>query len=174
MRTFIIVLVAGVLTFAAPASAEENPLKWRYTKPADVISTGLVFGQIGLEAWSNFRAPDRRHALGCMALRNGLAIGATELTKALVHRTRPDASDRKSFFSEHTALASLNSGWRFQVSVPIAISTGYLRSAANKHFASDVIVGAGVGALVRFACNDGRPATAADALSARARGGSSK
>lgn len=119
---------------------------------ADWVSTALVGVNVGGETIQAFRAEDRKHALGCLALRNGIAIGASELAKLIVHRTRPDASNRHSFWSEHTALASVNSGWSVSVSLPIAGSAGYLRTAANKHFLSDVTVGFGVGLLSREVC----------------------
>ena len=85
-----------------------------------------------------------------MGLRTGIAVAVAELTKRVIHRTRPDGSDRKSFFSEHTAVAAVTSGWRYGMA--FTIGTGYLRPAADKHFLTDVGFGAGVGALTRRAC----------------------
>lgn len=122
-------------------------------KVADYTSTVLVGVNIGAEVISAWRQEDKKHALGCVALRNGIAIGATELTKILVHRTRPDGSDNKSFYSEHTTLAVLNSGWKFQFSIPIAIGAGTGRVVAKKHYVTDVLTGAGAGFLASRVCS---------------------
>jgi membrane-associated phospholipid phosphatase len=152
MRTARFVLVA--LLIAAPVSAESNPLRWASNrKAADWLSTGLVAGNIVGETLASLHAPDRKHALGCQALRTGIALGAAEGTKLLVHRTRPDGSDRKSFFSEHTALATVSTGWRFGVSIPIAMGAGYGRGAADKHYLTDIATGALVGLLARTVCH---------------------
>lgn len=135
------------------AQAETQPAMWAsHRNVADSISTALVAANVGAEVVHAWRQPNRKHALGCTALRNGLVVGATETVKVLVHRTRPDGSDRKSFYSEHTALAVLNIGWKFQIGIPIAIGAGYGRAAAGKHYATDILVGAGAGLLASKVC----------------------
>lgn len=142
-----------LLTAVVPACAEENPLKWtKGLKVAARLSDVAVWANIGAETIASLRAERRGRALGCQALQTGLVLGVTELTKALAHRTRPDGSDRKSFYSGHTALAFVNTGWRYQVSVPIALGVGYLRPAANRHYITDVLVGAGAGVLASRVC----------------------
>jgi membrane-associated phospholipid phosphatase len=132
---------------AAPAVAQDAPGAWTadHRHAADVLSTSTVFAQIGLDTLASFRAPDRRCALEHQAIRLGVAIAVSELTKHLVSRRRPDGSDTHSFFSEHTALAGASSGWNFSISIPLTVSTGYLRVAANKHYPSDVAVGGAIG-----------------------------
>ena len=107
----------------------------------------------------------------------------TQLVKNLVHRTRPDGSDDKSFFSGHssttfaaasylqretddalrtwtaldgqpflrgalrTASASVLYGWAGYV--------GYSRMRDNKHYLTDVLVGALIGTLIGNAVYDG-------------------
>lgn len=142
-----------VLLLPVPSQAEENPLLWKsHAKLAARLSDVAVWTNIGAETIASLRSERRGRALGCQAIRTGLVIGVSELTKALVHRTRPDGSDRKSFYSEHTALAFTNTGWRYQISVPIALGVGYLRPSANKHYVTDVLVGAGVGVLASRVC----------------------
>ena len=150
----ILTAVLAGLLLAAPAAAQGNgPLAWAaHRDAADHVSTWLVAGQLGADTLRAFRADDRRHQVGCLGLRVGLTIGAAETVKRLVHRTRPDGADRQSFYSEHTALAVVSAGWRVQVSVPIAVGAGYLRIAADKHFPSDVAVGAVAGLLARRVC----------------------
>ncbi len=102
----------------------------------------------------------------------------TNLTKELVHRTRPfvynpDAplsakmqkDARRSFFSGHTSTSAAlsfatakvwtdyhpDSGWKPLVWIAAAAvpaTTGYLRMRGGKHFLSDVVVGMVVGAAV--------------------------
>jgi membrane-associated phospholipid phosphatase len=130
-------LLVGTLVWA-PASRHA----------ADVASTVTVSTQIGLDTLASLRAPDRRCALLHQGLRLGLVVGLSELVKHVVHRTRPDGSDRQSFWSEHTALAAGSRGWSVGWSVPLTLGTGYLRVAANKHYISDVVAGALVGDVV--------------------------
>lgn len=142
-----------LIALSAPAHAETQPLAWTtHRSLADAISTALVAADIGGEVVTAWRAPDRRHALTCAAIRNGLAVGAAELVKHVVHRERPDGSDDKSFYSEHTSLAMANAGWRVSISIPIAIGAGYWRAAADKHYLTDIAVGAGTGWLASKVC----------------------
>lgn len=143
------------LTGNVPLTLEPNWLAWSTAErhKADVASTALVFANIGLESWHTFRSADRGRAFGCQAFRMGVTITAAEVVKRTVHRTRPDGSDQMSFYSEHTALAMVNSGWRWQIGIPVALGAGYFRSAANRHFPSDVAVGALAGFFARKVCS---------------------
>ncbi len=101
---------------------------------------------------------------------------ATELIKNTVRRARPDASDTKSFFSGHTSSAFVTSAFlyretadaleawdalrdmpelrtglkygSFAVFYGWAAYVGYSRIADNKHYLTDVLVGATVGTLI--------------------------
>jgi len=149
------VLLCALL--AAPARAEVQPLAWdAHRGAADAISTGLVAGQLAAEAITSWRAPDRGKAIRCLLLRVGLTVAAAETAKHTVSRVRPNGSDDRSFFSEHTALAAVASGWRLSIGVPIAAGVGYGRAAAGAHYGSDIGVGAAVGELLRRVCDDGR------------------
>jgi membrane-associated phospholipid phosphatase len=146
-----LVLLAATLLFltiATPADAEDQPAAWSQGRAvADWTSTGLVAAQIAADGWTS------RHEWPHFACRIGLTVGAAELVKHTVPRTRPDGSDRMSFYSEHTALAVVSSGWKFQIGIPIAIGSGYLRMGADRHFASDVAVGALAGVLAMKVCS---------------------
>ena len=102
-------LVLSVILFAHPVVAETQPLAWGKGRVvASHISDGLVGLNLGLDAWRAFRPdPDRVPRAWRFACRTGLTFGAAELTKRLVERERPDGSDRKSFYSMHTAATSL-------------------------------------------------------------------
>lgn len=133
---------------------EPNPVNWQnHNKLANTISNITLGSDITGQVIKSFKSSDRKRALECLAAKNGLTLGSTEIVKLLVHRTRPDGSDMKSFFSGHSAMAAVNSGWNFQVSIPLVFGTGYTRMAANRHFASDVLVGASVGFIFNRVCN---------------------
>ncbi|MDT8324331.1 MAG: phosphatase PAP2 family protein, partial [Bacteroidota bacterium] len=101
---------------------------------------------------------------------------ATELIKNTVSRQRPDDSDAKSFFSGHTSSAFVASAFLYRETAdalddwdalhdrPLlrtglkyasfgvlygwAAFVGYSRIADNKHYITDVLVGATVGTLI--------------------------
>jgi hypothetical protein len=101
---------------------------------------------------------------------------ATNITKGLVHKTRPDASDTKSFFSGHTSLTFAMSSFlqrevddalvswsalqqspdlmtamrigAFSVLYGWAGYVGYSRMRDNKHYLVDVLLGATIGTLL--------------------------
>ncbi|AUD05397.1 phosphatase PAP2 family protein [Spirosoma pollinicola] len=78
--------------------------------------------------------------------------------KQVTHELRPDLSDSYSFPSGHTALAFTGAGlldrefggvspWIPIGGYAMATSTGILRMTNDKHWISDVLVGAGIGLL---------------------------
>ena len=143
-----------VVVSSAPAAAEDQPAAWTHgRRVADWTSTALVGAQLGAAVWTAARGPNRGHALGCLALQVGATVGPAEATKHFVHRTRPNGYDDKSFYSEHTALLTVASGWNFQIGIPVAIGGGYLRAASNWHYWSDIGAGAGAGLLARKVCH---------------------
>ena len=150
---FVVVLLILITLLPLPAFAEDPILAWPTHRPvADWISTGLVSAQIGADTWHSFKAEHRGRAFLNQGCRMGVAIGTTELAKALIHRTRPDGSNRRSFWSGHTANAVAAAGWRYEVGIPIAASVGLLRGGAAKHYLSDVGIGALDGALATWIC----------------------
>lgn len=145
-------LLLLLFVLPTPAQAEPSPFKWpTHTNVPRRISDGLVAGQITLAAIDAWRAPDRGHALKCLAARNAIGFGVTEVLKRVVHRGRPDASDRLSFPSGHTMAATVNGreGWRYGLSVGV----GWGRMAAGRHYATDVLAGAGIGWLAHQVCS---------------------
>lgn len=140
-----------LLFLPAPARAE---LAWpaAHRDTANTISNWLVGANLAADTIANLRAEHPKQALGCQAFRLGVSIGAAEGLKHLVKEPRPDGSDHLSFPSEHTWIASVSSGWRFSVGIPIAVGAGYFRVAANKHSVADVVAGAFGGFLSRKVC----------------------
>jgi len=142
MRTILVLC----LLLASPVQAQTTE------KAADWISTGLVGVNIAADVVHDVR----HHCVKNLLIRNGLTIGAAELTKLFVHERRPDGSDQKSFYSEHSALAMANYGWSYKIGFSIAIGAGVGRIVAKKHHPADVLVGlaAGVTAGYLFPCGE--------------------
>jgi membrane-associated phospholipid phosphatase len=143
-----------VLLLAAPVSAEQR-LALPTTseqRVADLASWATVLTALTLDGLDT---PRSRGPLLKTGLRVGLAIGTTQIVKQLVHRHRPCApvcgidSPDSSFFSMHTTLAfSTLGGPRLAFAIPLAVGTGTGRVLANKHWLTDTLVGAGVGAAL--------------------------
>ncbi|MCK4990709.1 MAG: phosphatase PAP2 family protein [Bacteroidales bacterium] len=87
-----------------------------------------------------------------------LAGLSTGIIKGVTDIQRPDGSDFRSFPSSHTALAFVSatflheeykdqSIWYGIAGYSIATASGVLRMLNNKHWMSDVLVGAGLGIL---------------------------
>ena len=145
-KLFGLFLLVPSLAIAQPISIDPTSLAWKNTRDAQIISNVTVGISIGLDTWDSFHSSDRKRALIKQGERTLILFGTAELTKRITHRTRPDGSDDLSFFSEHTGFAAMNRRWEIQV--PMAVGTGYLRIAANKHYLTDVIVGGFVGSLI--------------------------
>ena len=75
--------------------------------------------------------------------------------KAIIDSPRPDGSDAKSFPSGHTGTAFAGAelvrreyGWGWgSAAYAVATATAVMRMYNNKHWFSDVLMGAGVGIL---------------------------
>lgn len=144
-----------LLLLAAPVSAQSVAVdRWtpalattQERRAADIASWATVLTAVALDTKASWDAPDRLKAFELEGVRIGLVYGSAYLVKTLTHRTRPCApvcgidSANSSMFSAHTAAAFSTGQWSF------AITTGGLRIAAGKHWLTDVLVGAGVGAL---------------------------
>lgn len=107
----------------------------------------------GVHGINNFR--DRTIIYGISSLLGGITVTAV---KHITKEVRPDGSDNLSFPSGHssTAFASAEflrqeykdvSVWYGVAGYAVAAATGYLRVQNNKHWAGDVVAGAGVGII---------------------------
>jgi len=87
-----------------------------------------------------------------------MAAATTNILKRNTGILRPDGSDYRSFPSSHTAIAFVSatflheeykdrSVWYGVAGYSIATVSGVLRMMNNKHWMSDVLVGAGIGIL---------------------------
>jgi len=93
-----------------------------------------------------------------LIISNVVSTGSSELLKATITKTRPDG-DPYSFPSGHSTIAFTNAAVlqnEFQETSTVyaysgyafAATTGVFRMLNNKHYVSDVLVGAGIGILV--------------------------
>lgn len=120
----------------------------RGQRVAEIASWGTVGTALALDVKASWDAPDRAHQLQLTAARAFINISWATIVKGLTNRERPDGSDRQSFYSQHTALAfSTLGGPRTSISLSLAVGTGAGRVAANKHWLTDVLAGAAVGAI---------------------------
>jgi len=87
-----------------------------------------------------------------------IMFASVGILKNTTHVVRPDGSDHHSFPSGHTAQAFLGavmiqreyghkSIWYPVAAYTVATSVGVLRVLNNRHYTSDVLVGAGIGML---------------------------
>jgi len=99
---------------------------------------------------------DIQHQTINIIIANLITYGIVESMKHSFKETRPDFSDNLSFPSGHTALSFTNASilyyeykdasiWYASSGFLFASATGILRIANNKHFASDVLTGTGIG-----------------------------
>lgn len=141
-------------TFAQPAidKALHHPFpSAEARKVADWASWGTVAAGIALE----IKADHSGRGLLMTGVRHGVVVGATSVLKGLTQRKRPCFPDCApdnnyySFPSGHTAhaYASMGGGTRWQVTLPLAVTTQGLRLEANKHWFTDTAGGALIGLL---------------------------
>lgn len=96
------------------------------------------------------------HQTADIVLANAIALAMVTATKHLVKEERPDQSNNLSFPSGHTAIAFTNAAllfyeyrasnfWYASSGFLFATATAVFRVANNRHYASDVLTGAGIG-----------------------------
>lgn len=131
-----------------------SALKWDDTELANTYSDILAWGLAAAPTVVVLRREneDRGEKLAAVLGSQAIIGGATELTKNWAGRMRPNGQSNKSFFSGHTSTAFAGASASCYLEKDYCISgytlaaaVGYLRIAADRHWASDVIVGALVG-----------------------------
>ena len=141
---------------ASPVAAQvgTEPGAWSpdHRKLADAIGTIGVGVQLGADTLHSWRSGDRKAAFGHQACRVAIGAGVPSLLKLVIHEDRPDGSDAKSFPSQHTSVAVAAAGWQWSAGVSLAALIGSSRVGANRHHWSDVLAGAGIGALAQWVC----------------------
>lgn len=123
----------------------------------------LQFGGIALSTGLKLAGVEGRSAWGRYLASAGLSYAAMALmvnvVKYSAHEMRPDGSTANSFPSGHTATAFVGatvlhkeygltrSPWYSVAGYAMATTTGVMRSLNNRHWISDILVGAGIGIL---------------------------
>lgn len=118
--------------------------------PAAVMLGMKAMGVESRSSWSRMLASDAFSAL--------IMSGVVNTLKRTTNVTRPDGSNNHSFPSGHTATAFMTatmlakeyghkSPWIGIGAYSVASATGLMRMANNKHWLSDVMMGAGIGIL---------------------------
>ncbi|MEZ7498988.1 phosphatase PAP2 family protein [Flavobacterium sp. Arc3] len=128
-----------------------------FRSQADNIFPLVPIGQIYLGKYLGFKPKtDFKNQTVNIVLANTATLVIVEITKSLAKRERPDKSNDLSFPSGHSAIAFTNATllyyeykdsnfWYASSGFLFAGATAAFRIANNKHFASDVIAGAGIG-----------------------------
>lgn len=110
-----------------------------------------AFGVEGRSNWPRFIVSNVFSAAMMATIVNGVKYSVKEM--------RPDGSTRNSFPSGHTATAFMaatilhkeygltRSSWYSVGAYAVATTTGVMRSLNNRHWISDILVGAGIGVI---------------------------
>ncbi|MDR6805036.1 membrane-associated phospholipid phosphatase [Dyadobacter sp. BE34] len=112
----------------------------------------------GLDAFGIKSKTDVLNRTVILVKGEAMALTTATILKSATHTLRPDGSSYNSFPSGHTtqafaAATFLNEEykdrypWMPYASYTVASSVGLLRVANNRHYISDVLVGAGIGYL---------------------------
>lgn len=124
----------------------------------DYLQFSPVFIAYGLDAFGVPSGTDIQNRTAILLKGEITVLGVTHFLKHTTGIQRPDGSGFSSFPSGHTAQAFATATflceeyrhrikWIPYASYGIAASVGALRMANNKHYISDVLVGAGIGIL---------------------------
>jgi membrane-associated phospholipid phosphatase len=135
--------------------SEHPDIRLPYDDYLQYVTAAAVYGLdfMGAEARHNIR--DRTFIMATAYLMEALSVRITKVTTQI---ERPDGSNKHSFPSGHTATAFVGahilfreyknvSPWTGVAAYGVATATGVMRVLNKKHWASDVIAGAGVGIL---------------------------
>ena len=117
------------------------------------LSAVLLSGSLGLKTKNDFKSRFIYSAISYSVM--GLSVN---ILKKTIKETRPDNSDNNSFPSGHTAFSFTGAEIFHQelkeihpilsyAGYPLAAGVGIYRMLNNKHYLSDVLVGAGLGML---------------------------
>lgn len=156
-------LVGAGLVAMATNGAERTVLADGGTKSHNRLDDVLQFSPLvatwGLKACGVEGRSDWKRLAVSNALSMGIMAGLSEGLKRTVNETRPNGSANNSFPSGHTATAFAaatimhkeygltRSPWYSVGAYSVAAATGILRAHNNRHWASDILVGAGIGII---------------------------
>ena len=141
---------------------QKQATKWNGSTSIDDVSIFLPGASAYLLDWcgvpSKHKFTDKTVITATTAI---ITLGTTFFLKEATNVIRPDGSNNKSFPSMHTAIAFAGaellrqeykdqSVWYGIAGYGVAAGSGFLRIYNNKHWSSDVLVGAGVGMLSTY------------------------
>ena len=162
-KNYVIFLL--IILFSGSAAANildggiADKLEWENKALAATLSDVTLIGTIGASFAHALTSKDKRKERVLIAAYSHAAnLALTELSKGFFERTRPNTTDKRSFWSGHTSTAFTSAGlvcfqdnarkkYYCGAALGLASLTGYLRMAARFHWFSDVVIGAGVGLL---------------------------
>lgn len=160
---------------ALDVSVRES-LVWSNTKLASRLSDVMLYGVVPTAAFLTPLGTNHNYGRAALTIGEAMVITGvvTQAAKFSFARARPyayygndysNADSRMSFFSGHTsysfamALSSAmlladsypgSSGLIYGIALTVAAIPGYLRIAADKHYFTDVLVGAIVGSALAY------------------------
>ncbi|WAC13423.1 phosphatase PAP2 family protein [Dyadobacter pollutisoli] len=129
-----------------------------HTKIDDYLQFSPLLAAYALDGFGVHSKTDILNRTVILIKGEAMALTTVTLLKSATHTLRPDGSSYNSFPSGHTtqafaAATFLNEEykdrcpWMPYASYTVASSVGLLRVANNRHYISDVLVGAGIGYL---------------------------
>jgi len=159
-----IILIGGGIT-ANNQDFKNKQLTWHNenyrdfsTKADDFLQYAPDAAVFGLD-WIGIKSKhDFKDKVGLMFTGGIIILGTVTALKSATHQVRPDNSAENSFPSGHTAnaffgatiLAKEYADRSILITIggySVAAATGALRILNNRHWASDVLVGAGIGII---------------------------
>jgi len=164
--TPVLLSVAGIAlngnsreSFKNELVEERNEIMPRFkTKVDNYLQYSPVFIAYGLDAMGILSKTDLANRTAILIKGELAMITTVTLLKNLTHQLRPDGSSYTSFPSGHTAQAFAAAtflseeyrgrfAWMPYAAYGTAATVGLLRMANNRHYISDVLLGAGIGIL---------------------------
>lgn len=129
-----------------------------HTTVDDYLSLAAIPFVYGLDFFGVKAKTDIKNRTAILIKAEAMMLISVNILKRGTHVVRPDGTDSKSFPSSHTAQAFLGavmiqreyghkSIWYPVAAYTVATSVGVLRVLNNRHYTSDVLVGAGIGML---------------------------
>ncbi len=124
-------------------------------KAADWTSSVIIGAQAGAALTKAATSGHAQTAAACLVARAALVAGATIGLKRLVHKERPDGSDRKSWPSGHTMWSVMLTDGTWSYAAPVVVAAG--RILAGRHDLVDVASGGVIGeGIKRIPCGGPR------------------
>lgn len=157
----LIALGAVGTIYRQPSKFVETQTGWTHTTVGSYLQFAPLAGYLALD----YCGVKARHGLTDRLLMGAtgaaLTVVADQACKWIIDERRPDGSDRRSFPSNHTALAFMGAELvrmdygpaAGTVAYIAAGAVGVLRLTCHRHWLNDVVAGAGVGILAARAAS---------------------